>query len=45
MLVIELFDLWGIDIMGPFSKSFGNEYILVIVDYMSKWVVACGISH
>ena len=26
--------------MGPFSKSYGNEYILVTVDYMSKWVEA-----
>ena len=24
--------------MGPFPKSFGNEYILVAVDYVSKWV-------
>ena len=29
--------------MGPFPNSFGNLYILVAVDYMSKWtkVVAC----
>ena len=26
--------------MGPFPKSYGNEYILVAVDYMSKWVEA-----
>ena len=24
--------------MGPFPPSFGNLYILVVVDYMSKWV-------
>jgi len=24
--------------MGPFSNSFGNLYILVVVDSMSKWV-------
>ena len=24
--------------MGPFPKSYGNEYILVAVDYVSKWV-------
>lgn len=36
MLVVEMFDMWGIDFMGPFLKSFGNEYILVVVDYMSK---------
>ena len=26
--------------MGPFPKSFSNEYILVAVDYVSKWVEA-----
>ncbi|XP_075515330.1 uncharacterized protein LOC142549969 [Primulina tabacum] len=36
----ELFDVWGIDFMGPFPVSFGNKYILVAVDYVSKWVEA-----
>ena len=40
ILVVEIFDVWGIDFMGPFSNSFGNEYILVAVDYVSKWVEA-----
>ena len=40
ILEIELFDVWGIDFMGPFSNSFGNQYILVAVDYVSKWVEA-----
>ena len=26
--------------MGPFPNSFGNQYILVTVDYVSKWVEA-----
>ena len=39
-LQIELFDVWGIDYMGPFPKSKGYEYILVVVDYVSKWVEA-----
>ena len=26
--------------MGPFPPSFKNEYILVAVDYVSKWVEA-----
>ncbi|GJS80478.1 reverse transcriptase domain-containing protein [Tanacetum coccineum] len=30
----------GIDFMGPFSSSHGNKYILVAVDYLSKWVEA-----
>nr|GFC16233.1 reverse transcriptase domain-containing protein [Tanacetum cinerariifolium] len=34
----EIFDVWGIDFMGPFSSSRGNKYILVAVDYLSKWV-------
>nr|GEW99927.1 reverse transcriptase domain-containing protein [Tanacetum cinerariifolium] len=36
--VYEIFDVWGIDFMGPFSSSKGNKYILVAVDYLSKWV-------
>ncbi|GJV21126.1 reverse transcriptase domain-containing protein [Tanacetum coccineum] len=38
--VCEIFDIWGIDFMGPFSSSRGNKYILVAVDYLSKWVEA-----
>ena len=30
----------GIDFMGPFPPSFGNIYILLVVDYVSKWVEA-----
>ena len=26
--------------MGPFPSSFGYQFILVAVDYMSKWVEA-----
>jgi hypothetical protein len=37
-LQIELFDVWGIDYMEPFSKSKNCECILVVVDYVSKWV-------
>jgi hypothetical protein len=35
---VELFDVWGIDFMGPFPPSLGNRYILVVVDYVSKWI-------
>nr|GEW54265.1 hypothetical protein [Tanacetum cinerariifolium] len=38
--VYEIFDVWGIDFMGPFPNSKGNKYILVAVDYLSKWVEA-----
>nr|GFB73091.1 reverse transcriptase domain-containing protein [Tanacetum cinerariifolium] len=36
--ICEIFDVWGIDFMGPFLSSKGNKYILVAVDYLSKWV-------
>ncbi|KAL0309863.1 UNVERIFIED_CONTAM: Retrovirus-related Pol polyprotein from transposon opus [Sesamum radiatum] len=42
VLVCEIFDVWGIDFMGPFPKSYNNAYILVAVDYVSKWVEAIG---
>jgi len=40
IIVVEVFHVWGIDFMGPFPSSFGNEYILLAVDYVSKWVEA-----
>ncbi|GJT86301.1 ribonuclease H-like domain-containing protein [Tanacetum coccineum] len=38
--VCEVFDVWGRDFMGPFPDSRGNKYILVAVDYVSKWFEA-----
>ena len=38
ILIVEIFDMWGIDFMGPFPNSFGYLYILVAMDYVSKWV-------
>nr|GEY57652.1 reverse transcriptase domain-containing protein [Tanacetum cinerariifolium] len=38
--VCEIFNVWGIDFMGPFSSLRGNMYILLAVDYLSKWVEA-----
>ncbi|GJW40067.1 reverse transcriptase domain-containing protein [Tanacetum coccineum] len=38
--VCEIFDIWGIDYMGPFPKSYKFEYILVAVDYVSRWAEA-----
>ncbi|RVW28991.1 Pro-Pol polyprotein [Vitis vinifera] len=40
ILIVDLFDVWGIDFMGPFPMSFGHSYILVGVDYVSKWIEA-----
>ncbi|KAL4366210.1 hypothetical protein GQ457_05G021270 [Hibiscus cannabinus] len=45
ILEVELFDIWGIDFMGPFPSSFGNLYILLIVDYVYKWVEAIATTH
>lgn len=40
ILQVEPFDVWGIDFIGPFIPSFGNLYIFVVVDYVTKWVEA-----
>ena len=44
MLEDEIFDMWGIDFMGPFPTSFGYLYILLVFDYVSKWVKAIATS-
>ena len=38
IIEIELFDCWGIDFVGPLPPSLNHEYILVAVEYVSKWV-------
>nr|GFB01851.1 reverse transcriptase domain-containing protein [Tanacetum cinerariifolium] len=38
--ICKIFDIWGIDFMRPFPSSKGNKYILVAVDYLSKWFEA-----
>ncbi|CAM8966022.1 unnamed protein product [Rhodiola kirilowii] len=40
IFVNDVFDIWGLDFMGPFPVSCGYTYILVAVDYVSKWVEA-----
>ena len=40
ILIIEIFDCRGLDFMGPFPPSYGYLYILLVVDYVSKWVEA-----
>lgn len=45
ILEIDIFDVWGIDFMGPFVSSCGNTYILVAVDYVSKWVEAIALPN
>nr|GEY97173.1 reverse transcriptase domain-containing protein [Tanacetum cinerariifolium] len=41
--ICEIFEVWGIDVMGPFPSSRGNKHILVAVEYLSKWVEAKGL--
>ena len=43
IMVVQIFYVWGIYSMGPFPPSFGNLYIFLVVDYVSKWVeaIAC----
>ena len=43
IMVVQIFDVWGIYFVGPFPQLFGNLYILLVVDYVSKWVevLAC----
>ena len=38
IIMVDIFDVWEINFMGPFPSSFGHEYILRCVDYVSKWV-------
>ncbi|XP_070002534.1 uncharacterized protein [Nicotiana sylvestris] len=38
ILEVDIFDVWGIDFMGPFVSSCGNIYIVVAIDYVFKWV-------
>jgi len=40
IMEVEVYDCWGIDFVGTLPPSYGNEYILVAVDYVSKWVEA-----
>ncbi|KAK6162162.1 hypothetical protein DH2020_002003 [Rehmannia glutinosa] len=40
VMEVELFDVWGIDFMGPFPSSSGYQYILLAVEYVSRWVEA-----
>ena len=36
--MVQIFYVLGIDFMGPFPSSFRNIYILLAVDYVSKWL-------
>ncbi|RDX95139.1 hypothetical protein CR513_22376, partial [Mucuna pruriens] len=40
ILFCEVFDVWGIDFMGSFPVSKGYSYVLLAIDYVSRWVEA-----
>ena len=40
ILVVQIFDVRGVDFMGPFPPSSKNLFILLDMDYVSKWVEA-----
>jgi hypothetical protein len=44
-LIIEPFDVVGMDYVGPFPPSNGNAHILVVVDYVTKWVEDIATPH
>lgn len=45
VMEVEIFDVWVIDFMGPFVSSYDMTYILVAVDYVSKWAEAIALPN
>src|SRR6266542_4257945 len=42
----RLFDRWGVDVVGPLPITLkGNQYIIVAVEYLSKWQKAKAVSE
>ena len=40
------FQIVGIDHLGPFPRSVrGNSYILVVIDYLTRWIVAAAVPN
>ena len=43
VLPFELFQKWGLDIIGPFKSAAtktSNWYVIITIDYCTKWVKA-----
>lgn len=40
ILGMEIFNIWDIDFTGPFPSSYDQQYILVVMDYVSKCIEA-----
>jgi len=41
----KLLTTGGIDFIGPFLSSYSHEYILLVVDYVRKWVESVVVQH
>ena len=43
--VSELFERWGIDVMGPMDETVdGKKYVILAIDHFSRWTVARAIA-
>lgn len=38
ILEVKIFNVWIVDFIRPFPSSMGNQYIVPVVDYVSKWI-------
>lgn len=51
MLIIQIlipwsFDMWGIDILGPFPMAAGQrKFLLIAINYFTKWIEAEPLTH
>ena len=45
ILEVEAFNCWGVDFMGPFTSSYSKEYILLVMDYVNKWMKEMVVLH
>ncbi|XP_069154608.1 uncharacterized protein [Solanum lycopersicum] len=45
IIVIELFDVWGIYFMGPFVSSHGMKYVVVAINYVSRCLEAITLAN
>jgi hypothetical protein len=39
------FEKWGIDLMGPLPMTRGHQFIVIIIDYLSKFIEVCALKY